>query len=118
MLTLTATDKKSFTAAKITEIEKFPSDRLAGPTVEPIVGYKAAILTKWKKRSAAELRAMVCIGSISQGEVTWSAESDLTAVEKAAVQDLIALGGKPVDVIVDVIGGKRSVEQRLAALEP
>jgi hypothetical protein len=118
MAILTPADRALFTAAQLVEVDKFPASRLDKDKdfVGGQAAYKAMILAKWQRMSSEKLRAKVCFGSASQGVITWSAECDLTADEKAAVQDLMALGGKPVDIIIAVMAGKRSVEQRLAAL--
>ena len=120
MITLTTTDRIGFSAAQITAAEKFGSTRLDKDSdfVGSEAAYREMMLAKWRKMPAAKIRAKVCFGSVSQGQISWSSECDLTTAEKVAVQDLlVASGGKPIDIIVDVIGGKRSVEQRLAALE-
>jgi hypothetical protein len=111
MAVLSEAEQAGFTADQLTELAKFPESRLDDPA------YRDEILAQWRSFPAVKIRAKVYFGSISQGTITWSAECDLTDEEKTAVQDLISLGGKPIDIIVDVIGGKRSVEQRLAALE-
>lgn len=124
MATLTAAQTQGFSAAQLTEIAKMPESALDKD--EAFAGtaaaYKTAILAKWKGKSAEALHAKVCDGGkVHSGGnppvIVWSTESDITAAQKASIQDMGAAGVKYEKAFEDVMGGKKSVEQRLAALE-
>lgn len=135
MARFTATDRRNFTAAQLVELDKLSAARLAmcvtttpenflGPDGQtaPDDDYKAFMIEKLARKSAAQLRAWVNLVSISWGAagptITWATAAqggDYTATEKASIEDLLARGGKFEDIAVRVAGGERSVEQRLTA---
>ena len=112
MATLTTAQRSRFTTAQLVQVDKLPD--IAGS-----VAQRDAILLKWARKSPQQLRAKVCLGSVSWASsgptITWSARSDLSTAEQQAVQDLLVPGRKYEDVAVEVIAGRRSVEQRLTA---
>lgn len=115
---LTATERGLFSTGQLAEIDKLSASRY--DVLDPPDNDREAVLAKWLKKTPAQLRAMVCLGSISWGTqvaITWSPDADVTADEKQAVQDMLVQGKKFEDVFVDVVAGKRSLEQRLARLE-
>lgn len=118
MATLTKTEAEGFTPEQLVPISKMPDSRLVPPahyeTSE--AEHRADVLGKWARKTPLQLRALYCFGTLSAGVFTWSSECDLTPAQMESAQDLLSPGVKAIDVIVDVIGGKRSIEQRLAAL--
>ena len=114
MATLTPEQRSRFTAQQLAYIDRLPD--IVGTDAE-----RDAVVAKWVSKSLEQFRAKACLGSISWGSagptITWSAQSDLSADEERAIEDLLVSGRKYEDVALEVIAGKRSVEQRLARLE-
>lgn len=114
MARLTVAQRALFTNAQLVYVDNL-SD-VEGSTAEV-----DTIVRKWVTKPPLKLRAKMCLGRIVWGSgnptITWSEQSDLTTAEKQAVADLLGSGQKYEDVVLEVLAGKRSVEQRLATLE-
>ena len=114
MATLTARQRGLFTSQQLVYVDKLPN--IVGTAAE-----RNAVVDKWVLKSPEQLRAKACLGSVSWGSsgptVTWASQSDLSTDEKRAVEGLLVPGRKANDVVVEVLAGKRSIEQRLTALE-
>ena len=114
MATLTTEQRSRFTPEQLAYIDKLPD--IVGTAAE-----QDAVVAKWVSKSLEQYRAKACLGSISWASggatITWSGQSDLSADEERAIEDLLVSGRKYEDVVLEVLAGKRSVEQRLATLE-
>ena len=112
MATLTPEQRSRFTAQQLAYVDRLPD--IVGTDAE-----RDAVVDKWVSKSLEQFRAKACLGSISWGSagptITWSDQSDLSAEEERAIEDLLMSGRKYEDVALEVIAGKRSVEQRLTA---
>lgn len=122
MATLTSDEQSGFTSAQLTEVAKIAESRLV-PSDKYLeenttANYRAEVLSRWRTFSANELRAKACFGSKSGNTITWASECDLTTDQKTYVEDMVGTVDKTIsDLIVEAIGGARSTNQRLTALE-
>ena len=118
MATLTSDEQSSFTSGQLTQTAKIRNDLLSSDA-----SLRAKTLRRWASYSANQLRAVACYSSTlynaSGITVTWADECDLSTDEKTYVEDMIKSdsGKSPMALIVEAIGGARSTNQRLAALE-
>ena len=126
MATLTSDERTEFTSAQLTEIAKIADSQLVAPanylTMRTQEYFRANRLAKWKTKTANQLRAIACFGSAVHANntvtITWSSECDLTTAQKTYVEDMIGTVDKSANqLIVEAIGGARSTNQRLTALE-
>jgi len=113
-MNLTSKERDQFTSAQLVYVMQLP-DSLVPPE------HRASQLAKWARKTPVRLRARLCLKRIiwetSQVIINWAAECDLTDEEKMTVSDLLTPGAKFEDVFGDVVAGKKSLEQRVAALE-
>ena len=115
---LTRTEREAFSAEQLAEIDKFSPTRRDSHLDVP--SGRQTILSKWAAKTPVQLRAKVCLDNISWGSqvvITWSTDSDVSALERQSVEDLLVAGAHFVDVFADAVAGKRSLEQRMAVLE-
>ena len=126
MAVLTSDEQKEFTADQLTEIAKISESRLIATDkyleARTPEYYRSMRLGSWKAKTDKQLRAIACFKSAVHNNnsvtITWADECDLTATQKTYVEDMIGTVDKSANqLIVEAIGGARSTNQRLAALE-
>ena len=112
MAELTTPQKEQFTAEQLPYANKLAAR-------QPDRWVADAIAAKWARKSPDQLRARACLDHISWGSdatITWSSDCDLTDEQKASIRDLLTSGRKFEDVATEVLGGRKSLEQRVSAL--